>query len=137
MVRENGMVMMSETEFEAYANNVKHTNDKLRKAEYELDIAKMELATYHQTIREMAKTNLSKKGGDKVNGFEIPAKDFADMIDSVTNEALEECGEVMNKLCETDMWFVWNGFSARIPFGCEICNEVLPAIKDAYEEYNC
>lgn len=137
MVRENGMVMMSETEFEAYVNNVKHTNDKLRKAEYKLDIAKMELATYHHTIREMSKTNLLKKGGDKVNGFEIPAKDFADMIDALTNEALEECGEMFDRLEETDMWFVWNGVSARIPFGCEVCNEVLPAIKNAYEEYNC
>ena len=137
MVKENGMVMMTEEEY-------KNLISKTHQLDCELDLAKMELATYRKAMEKLANKKLNKrksKKNKKTYGIEIPAGDFADMIDKATLDWMEDADgnmdeEKLNKLEETDVWFVWNGFSARIPYGCEICNEVLPAIKAAYEEYN-
>lgn len=132
MVKENGMVMMSEEEY-------KNLIEKTHQLDHELDIAKMELSTYRITVKELAEKNLGTNHGSKY-GIEIPARDFANLIDNMTIEWMDAEGnlseEKLRKLEETDLWFVWNGFCARIPYGCEICNEVLPAINEAYEEYN-
>ena len=135
MVKENGMIMMSEQEY-------REMKMRISELEFDLDIAKMELYTYRSSIKKLANDNLSSGNvKEKSYGIEIPAGDFSDLIDAATLNWMEDSNgnmdeEKLEKLEETDLWFVWNGFCARIPYGCEICNEVLPAIKEAYDEYN-
>ena len=54
MVKENGMVMMSEEE---YRNLV----GKAHELDTELDIAKMELSTYRSTMKKLSEKNLGIK----------------------------------------------------------------------------
>ena len=123
MVKENGMVMMTEEEYR-----------KLDEKKDRLDIALMELATYRKTMMKIAEKNLGEKN-DKDYGLEIPPSDFADMIDKMICNAFDEKIS-LDKVMDTDMRFVWNGMTARIPMGCEVSNEILPAIKEAYSQYN-
>jgi len=135
MVKENGMIMMSEQEY-------REMKMRISELEFDLDIAKMELYTYRSSIKKLANDNLSSGNvKEKSYGIEIPTGDFSDLIDAATLNWMEDSNgnmdeEKLEKLEKTDLWFVWNGFCARIPYGCEICNEVLPAIKEAYDEYN-
>ena len=132
MVKENGMVMMSEEE---YRNLI----GKTHQLDNELDIAKMELSTYRSAMKKLSEKNLGIEAKEDF-GIEIPANHFVDLIDNMSVDWMKSDGmtseEKLQKLEDTDLWFAWNGFCARIPYGCEICNEVLPAIKEAYDQYN-
>lgn len=127
MVKENGMVMMSEAEYNEMKN-------KIWELDNQLDIAKMELATYHQSVKKFAERNIDLKEDEKIL-MEIPARDFVDIMETMINEAFED-NEKFNKLQCNDLVFEWNGISSRLQYGPEIFNEVLPGIKEAYEEIN-
>ena len=130
MVKENGMVMMTEEEYRDLVG-------KAHQADYELDIAKTELATYRKAMKKLADKKLFKgKKKSKSYGIEIPAGDLVNLIDSMTEDWMDGDEEKFEQLDNTDFWFVWNGFSAIIIYGPWLCNEVLPAIKEAYDEYN-
>ncbi len=124
MVTENGMVMMSETEY-------KQMKEKIWNLDNDLDISKMELAIYHQAIKKISETNLWRDEKDKIH-IEIPANDFVDVMNKINPSDEKKWA----KLDETDLTISWNGISCRLRFGCEIFNNILPAIITTYEEIN-
>jgi hypothetical protein len=128
MVKENGMIMMTETEYNDLMN-------KKHKIDNELDIAKMELSVYHQTIKEIAEERLYGKKDSKLSKMEIPAGDFVNLMDIIVNEAFDD-SDKFQKLEGTDLIIEWNGFRTRLRHGCEIHNEILPAIREAYKLIN-
>lgn len=125
MVKENGMVMMSETEYSAM-------KDKIRKLDYELDIAKMELATYHRSMKELATRNLTKKSNEK-GTIEIPAEDLVSIMESNLNTGFDD-EDFFELLDETYFTVSWNGFSSTLIWGPWLFEYLLPAIRDTYEE---
>lgn len=129
MVKENGMIMMNETEYN-------ELQAKIRDLDYKYDLAKMELATYHRSMRALADKNLGKNETEDY-GIEIPAGDFADMIDKMVCDHLDDDScDGIEQMEDKDLWFAYNGFSCRIPFGCACASIAIPAIKETYEEYN-
>jgi len=125
MVKENGMVMMSETEYS-------DMKDKIRKLDYELDIAKIELATYHRSMKELAMRNLLKKPDEKT-AVEIPAKDLVSIMESDLDIGFND-EDFFKLLDETDFTVSWNGFSSTLIWGPWLFEYLLPAIRDTYEE---
>ncbi len=129
-MENNNMMIISNEEYKSLVCKTKQLED-------EIDILKMELATYRRSMKQLAHRNLGTKSKKECFGIEIPAGDFADMIDNVTSDCLDDGrDELFEALGRTELLFVWNGFCSSIPWGCEICDEILPAIKNAYEEYN-
>lgn len=134
MVKENGMVMMSEEE---YLKMKKEAENERRELEHNLDIALMELSTYFSSMKKIAKRNLDLNPytyGEK--SIEMPAKDFANMIEKIVSDILDDDLDAFYDIDRTDFWFAWNGFCARLPHTPEINNTILPAIVSVYEEIN-
>lgn len=127
MVKENGMVMMSEAEYSSM-------KDKIWKLDCELDIAKMELATYHKSMKELAMRNLLKKPDEKT-AVEIPAKDLVSIMESELNDGFDD-DEFFSILDSTDITISWNGLSSTLMWGPWIFNDLLPAVKETYDEIN-
>lgn len=130
MVKENGMVMIMEEE---YMNMI----GKCHELEWKLDIAETELTTYRRTMKQLCENNLAKNETKANYGFEMPAGDFSDMLDKMTDEALAiDDFDGIENLEKEDMWFVYAGICSRIPYSCALVNYIIPAIKECYEDYN-
>ena len=128
MVKENGMVMMSETEY-------KEMKDKLWDYNHELDIAKMELLTYHKSMREIAKQNLRGKTDENKLDIEIPAKDLVNIMESSLGDGWDD-DDYFESLDRTDLVVSWNGFTSKLMWGPWLFNGLLDTIKECYEEIN-
>lgn len=135
MVKENGMVMMSEEE---YSKMKKEAENERRELEHGLDIALMELSTYFSSMKKIAKRNLDLNPYTyDEKPIEMPVKDFAGMIEKIVSDVLDDDDlDAFDDINRTDFWFVWNGFCARLPHTPEIHNTILPAIVSVYEEIN-
>ena len=114
MVRENGMVMMTEEEYW-------EMSAKLEFAETELEIFK-------NSIRKIAKENLkAEETKARKTEIEVPPSALVEIMDEYPGD--EDC-------YETEMEISWNGIKAKLWFSPSIYNYILPAIKEAWEEMN-
>ncbi len=118
MVKENGMVMMTETEFKVYAENAQHNNELIHEMQMELKELKEAL---------LVATRDRKK---KLKGIGLKRQTFLDVYDHCF---LRENGSE-DDIYGHDVYVYWHGFFCNCSDGATAYNNIIEGIKGCIDE---
>ncbi len=120
MVKENGMVMMTEAEFKAYADNVKHNNELIHNMQ-------MQLKELKQALLEA-----TRKHNGKQKDVHLTRQTFLDVYDHCFLRDDEE--EFEKDMYGHDVHVHWHGFWCNCSDGATACNNIIEGIRGCIEE---
>ena len=123
MVKENGMVMMTERELERIEREHKHAVK-----DYEKRIELMQDAI-KQLMREGATSEDIRVG--KKDFLAIYKKALNEMFDNMEKPNYEE---LPNDIYGHDITVHWHGIYCNCGDGAVVCNNLIPAIEDVLSE---
>ena len=123
MVKENGMVMMTEQELNRIEREHKHAvNDYEKRIELMQDAIK-------QLMREGATSEDVRVG--KKDFLAIYRKALNEMFDNMEKPNYEE---LPNDIYGHDITVHWHGIYCNCGDGAVVCNNLIPAIEDVLSE---
>lgn len=122
MVRENGMIMMPEDEY----NNILNERDSKIK----------ELHTSNKMLRKYV-MDIVKRFPKNKEDVEISRKLFCELYDGAVEDMFNSDSiltDLKNEIYDYPVMIHWHGFYCNCGDGSEIANYIIPAIREVEEE---
>lgn len=119
MLKENGMIMLSEVELK---DMMAGSNERIA-----------ELEQRNRMLR-MAIMELMKKGSTDNKDVRVSKMDFLEIYNDALNEMFDSSYDEDNDIYGYDITVHWHGIYCSCGDGATPCNYIIPAIKNCYEE---
>ena len=116
MVKENGMIMMSEKEYEETVANLKKEKNNMHRLLFAL----------LKRVKSNADKDILVTRSDFVKLYNAAVEDMFDHMES---------GDDDNLIYGHDVTVHWNGIYCNCSDGATVANYIIPAIEDVMEEY--